>query len=94
MKKSNFANWKKHGFEYFSIFIAVLSAFVLNNWNENRRDSNSESKILIEIANGLEKDIVDTKLNIKGHKAGISASNYFIQVINNKKVNTDSIMMH
>ncbi|WP_417612232.1 hypothetical protein [Owenweeksia hongkongensis] len=49
-------SWRKNGFEFLSIFIAVVSAFALNNWNENRRDAHSENKILMEIYNGLEKD--------------------------------------
>lgn len=35
MKKGN---WKKYGIEFLSIFIAVIAAFALNNWNDNRRD--------------------------------------------------------
>ena len=38
----NIGNWKKHGFEFLSIFIAVISAFALNNWNDNRGDNTSE----------------------------------------------------
>ena len=70
-------NWKEKGFEFLSIFIAVVSAFALNNWNQNRRDDYSENKILIEISNGLEKDLDDIKENISGHKRGISACKYF-----------------
>jgi hypothetical protein len=61
VKKFKVKNWKKRGFEFLSIFIAVISAFALNNWNEDRRDDNSGSKILIEIANGLEKDLLADK---------------------------------
>ena len=57
-------NWKKRGGEFLSIFVAVISAFALNNWNDNRRDANSENKILVEISNGLEKDLVDIQLNV------------------------------
>lgn len=53
MKKIEFNNWTKYGFKFLSIFIAVISAFALNNWNENKRDAHSEHKILIEISNGL-----------------------------------------
>ena len=94
MKKVKLGNWKKHGFEFLSIFIAVISAFALNNWNENRRDDNSENKILMEIANGLEKDIEDIKLNVIGHKHGISACNYFRKAFANKKIASDSIIIH
>ena len=53
MKKRN---WKKYGFEFLSIFIAVTSAFALNNWNDNRQNQISEEKILKEIKNGIELD--------------------------------------
>ena len=94
MKKIKFKNWKKHGFEFLSIFFAVVSAFALNNWNENRRDALSENKILMEISNGLEKDLVDIKLNVSGHKAGISACNYFRKAFGGKNVEADSIMFY
>lgn len=83
MKKNN--NWSKFLLEFISVFIAVVFAFALNNWNENRRDNNAEKKILKEIANGLTKDLDDIKLNILGHKQGLKASEFWRNVINNKK---------
>jgi len=93
-KKKKSGNWKKYGFEFLSIFIAVITAFALNNWNEKRRDSNSENKILIEIDNGLDKDIEDIKINIGGHKQGILACNYFTRAFNGIEVDSDSIVLH
>ena len=77
-----------------SIFIAVVAAFALNNWNDNRNADKSESKILIEIANGLEKDLEDIKQNEKGHKQGISACKYFRDAMSNRNVTSDSLMSH
>lgn len=94
MKKIKLKNWKKQGFEFLSIFIAVVSAFALNNWNDNRRDAHSENKILTEISNGLEKDLGDIKLNIGGHKTGISACNYFRKAFMGENIETDSLMYH
>ena len=54
-------SWKKYGFEFLSIFVAVVLAFSLDNWNQNRREAHLENKILTEIANGLEKDIEDLR---------------------------------
>jgi len=86
--------WKKHGFEFLSIFIAVISAFALNNWNENRKAATSENKILTEIANGLKKDLIDIQGNKLGHQNGVSACNYFRAILAEKNVNTDSLMNH
>ncbi len=85
---------KQFGIEFLSIFIAVISAFALNNWNENRKASNSENKILIEIANGLEKDLEDLRLNKKGHGKGLRACNYFRKAIEGKDVDPDSAVVH
>ncbi len=92
--KAKSYNWKKYGFEFLSIFIAVVTAFALNNWNDNRRDAHSENKILIEIYNGLEKDLEDIKLNISGHKDGISACNYFRGAFAGNNIKIDSLMVH
>ena len=88
----NREDWKKQSLEFLAVFIAVISAFALNNWNENRRDNNSENKILVEISNGLEKDLEDIRLNVLGHNFGISACNYFRNAFTNKNIAKDSIL--
>lgn len=85
-------NWKQYGFEFLSIFIAVISAFALSNWNDNRRDHRAETKILAEIYNGLEKDLADIRLNRYGHEEGIRACDYFSQIAMGKEVATDSLL--
>lgn len=93
-KKPKSKSWRKHGFEFLSIFVAVISAFALNNWNDNRRDANSKDKILTEIYNGLQKDLQDIRVNLDGHKKGIAACNYFKKAISGKAVNGDSALFH
>ncbi len=91
MKK---VKWKKYAFEFLSIFVALISAFTLNNWNDNRKDNLAENKILTEISNGLKKDLADIKLNVGGHKTGISACNYFRKAFVGQNIKTDSLMLH
>lgn len=90
--RSRPGSWKNRGFEFLSIFIAVVSAFALNNWNENRRDAKSENKILIEIANGLEKDLNDIQSNKNGHQTGIEACNYIRNAMTDQDVDRDSLL--
>ena len=78
--------WKKYMFEFLSIFIAVISAFALTNWNENRNNAQSEIKILIEIKNGIGLDDKDFKSNITGHKQSLRANKIFRNLIANKTV--------
>ncbi len=84
-------NWKKYTMEFISIFIAVVSAFALNNWNDNRRDQQAATKILTEISNGLQKDLDDIKINMGGHREGINACKYWRRVINNQAFSMDSL---
>jgi hypothetical protein len=84
--------WKKYGFEFLSIFIAVISAYALNNWNVSRIDNNAEDKILTEIVNGLKKDIDDIRINRGGHEEGIRACGFWRNVIANKESNFDSLL--
>ena len=86
--------WKKYAFEFLSIFIALISAFALSNWNDNRKDSLAESKILLEILNGLEKDKVDVEANVGGHKYGIKSCQFWREIFNNQSPNLDSIQQH
>lgn len=87
-------NWKKYAMEFVSIFIAVISAFALNNWSENRRDEQAATKILTEISNGLEKDLDDIKINMEGHKVGIKSCNYWRKILSNQEFNADSLSIN
>ncbi len=84
-------NWSKYAFEFLTMFIAIISAFALENWNDNRKTRNVETKILQEIKNGLQKDIEDIRLNVRGHNEGIRACSFFRNLICNDSVNLDSV---
>ena len=84
-------NWKKYGFEFLTIFIGVFAAFALENWKDNLKDKKIETKILLEIRNGLDKDLEDIKTNENGHRNGIASVNFFKKLIINEAVNQDSV---
>jgi hypothetical protein len=90
----NSKNWSKFLIEFISVFIAVVFAFALNNWNDNRKDNNAETKILDEISNGLTKDLDDITLNIRGHEEGVVACKYWRKVINNTEFSQDSVLIN
>ena len=92
MKYTQTKNWKKYTFEFLSIFIAVISAFALSNWNDNRNNRNAENKILSEINIGLEKDLEDVRLNVVGHKVGIKAIDFFREILADKPISKDSLL--
>lgn len=78
--------------EFLSIFIAVISAFALNNWNDNRKEAEAESKILTEILRGLEKDKSDIISNFNGHQVGLLACEFWRDIINNVPRNRDTLV--
>jgi len=84
-------SWRKYGLEFLSIFIAVISAFGLENWRLANQENQSETKILKEISNGLEADLLDTRLNMAGHENGIKAAGFFLDLLEDKAENPDSI---
>lgn len=88
------SNKKRYLFEFLSIFIAVISAFALNNWNEDRRNNVAEAKILQEIKHGLEKDLEDVKLNVLGHKQGVLACDFWRKIFTNQATNTDTFLQY
>ncbi len=83
--------WKRYAMEFISIFVAVISAFALNNWSENRRDTEASVKILTEISNGLQQDSEDIITNVLVHNLGIKACKYWRKVLTNQHINTDSL---
>lgn len=91
MQKKKRSKLTKFGFEFFTVFIGVFAAFALNNWSGNQRDHNAETKILLEISNGLEQDIADMNLNMVGHERGLLSVNYFSDIIRRKRVQDDSL---
>ncbi len=83
----------RYFFDFLAVFIAVISAFALNNWNDNRKNALAEEKILLEIKNGLTKDLYDIELNRKSHIEGMNYCTYFKKMIDGKKVNIDSFSL-
>lgn len=49
MRSIKFGNWRKHGFEFLSIFIAVISAFALTACKNNSQDENGEKATKVKV---------------------------------------------
>lgn len=91
MKSVTAKNWM---FEFVSIFVAVISAFALSNWNEKRKDKITEASILQEISNGLNKDTTDMRFNMIGHQQGIAACKYWRRLVQGDTAFIDSLGIH
>lgn len=85
--------WKNYLFEFLSIFIAVITAFALSNWNDNANNKHSEQKILTEIRNGIGIDQKDFEGNIVGHNTSLKANKRFRELLVGKTMHEDSIAL-
>ena len=69
-------NWIRHGFETLAVLVGVLSAFTLNNWNEERKDRREEHQILLQLkqeytSNLNQLDQKDSVRNVLIHNSNI-----------------------
>lgn len=87
-------NKKSYRVELFLIFVTVVSAFALNSWNENRKGDIAENKLLAEIQKGLEKDLLDMDENLRGHRMGNQAVDYFRRFLTQKPIGQDSLLAY
>ena len=94
MSQNKSPNWKNYGIEFLSVFIAVIAAFALNNWNDTVKSEKAESKILETIKDGLGKDIEDIQTNIYGHKMGIAACQFFRDILLENPRSLDSLEIY
>ena len=49
--------WAEYLLEIIVIMIGILGAFMLNNWNESRKDKSEEIEVLSQIRDVLKDDI-------------------------------------
>ncbi len=91
MKKRN---WRKYALEFVSIFVAVVSAFALNNWNDHRVNKDSEQKILSEIRNSLKIDVHDFGINIYGNKMSLKSDSLFRGLLKGENILQDSMAVY
>jgi len=85
---------KKYLLEFVFIFVGVSLAFLLDSWNDNRKDKIVESKILTEISSGLQRDSLDLANDEKSFQLNIAAIHYFRKIIDGEKVVQDSLPIY
>ncbi|WP_396637519.1 hypothetical protein [Maribacter sp. R77961] len=87
-----FKKWRKYLFEFLSIFLAVTLAFLLDRWNDKRKDEIAENRILTEIYKGLERDSLDIVNDKYYYKVALRGTKYFNRLFDGEIVEKDSLL--
>lgn len=80
--------------EIFLVVIGILIALQVNNWNEEKKDRAYELKMLREVQEALETDILDSERNIERVRRLDSASSHIIQLAVQKTPFLDTLYLN
>ncbi len=74
-------------------FCHVLSAFSLNDWNEDRKARITEISILNELITGLSSDSSSLDFNIAQHNQAIKSCEIVLKALNEVEEYHDSLVL-
>ena len=80
--------------EIFLVVIGILIALQVNNWNEEKKDRAYELKMLKEVKEALETDILDSERNIDRVRRLDSAAAHIIQLSIQKHPFLDTLYLN
>ncbi len=73
------------------VVIGILIALQINNWNEQKKQSQKEHKILREIKENVETNVLIFQQAIKQQEAIIQDLDLFVDMVRSQSFNNDSI---
>lgn len=86
--------WAEYLLEMIVIMFGILGAFMLNNWNEGKKERLQEIQLLTE----LHADLVETEnnfvRNINSARQAIQSKNVIIDIIEQELPYSDSLQQH
>jgi hypothetical protein len=77
--------------EILLVVIGILVALQVNTWNQNRQLKKLEKKILLEIHQNLESDVIELEDDLEGYKIVIESASILIHHFKSKSPFNDSI---
>jgi hypothetical protein len=80
--------------EILLVVIGILIALQINNWNEDRKTRAFEKEMLNDIQKGVEVNIWQLQLAIKGCEKAINSCNIVLRQLENKVEYNDSLIQH
>ena len=77
--------------EILLVMIGILLALQVNNWNQNKQNSNKEAIVLTELKENLESNIKQFHSNIAWEESRIEGIKKVLYYVENKKAWNDTI---
>jgi len=76
------------------VVIGILIALQINNWNEWRKDRITEEKVLIDLVDNLERNIVTINSSIVSNESKINSANLILNILDKKLAYSDTLDQH
>ena len=80
--------------EIILVVLGILIALQINNWNEEMKNKQLETKILLEIKKGLNKDLSDITYNIEWHESVLRSQDIVVKWLSSNEPHVDSLNVH
>ena len=80
--------------EFVLVFLGILIALQVDNWNQDRRVRKLESEMLRELLANLRSDQIDVETNIRMHETATSSTRMILDFIDENKPWHDSLASH
>ncbi|MCH9008451.1 hypothetical protein IIA29_10690 [candidate division KSB1 bacterium] len=83
-------NWKNHFIELLVVIVGITAAFALNNWQENRKNSQKEALYIQSLIKDIESDIKTLEVSAKLVSDNLRAVKRLDYLIRHKRLTHDS----
>ena len=85
--------WPEYILEIFVLIIGIYGAFLLDNWNEERKDSSQSMAYLAALGEELNQNITSLEKYHETLSRFLKDTHYYLSIVNGNKEVTDSIIL-